>query len=75
MPATECRSERAFVPNVVSRCPLCAGELHYVHEYGPEIVPNGQRVMGLPASYVYCCRNHGLWRVFGGGKALPYLLR
>ena len=60
------------------RCPRCADALVFVHEYAPEIVPNGQP-LPVAASYVYRCPNDGLWRVFGGGKivryALPFITR
>jgi len=71
MQATDCRTDLTFAPSMVCRCPICANALLYVHEYGPEIVPNGQRIAGLSASYVYRCPNHGLWHVLADGKALP----
>ena len=70
MPATFCSNDLDFVPDLVCRCPTCASVLLYVHEYGPEIVPNGQRITGLSASYVYRCANHGLWHVYPSGKTL-----
>jgi hypothetical protein len=72
MSATESRSDLAFIPKLVCRCPICASALNYVHEHGPDIVPNGQRVVGLTASYVYRCANHGLWQVSASGNAAPY---
>ena len=72
MHTTESCSDRAFVPQFVCRCPTCASTLLYVREYGPEIVPNGQRLRGLTASYVYRCPNDGLWHVYANGNTLPY---
>ena len=60
-----------LAPQTIIRCPKCASPLSYVHEYGPKIVPNGQRIEAMSASYVYRCPNEGLLRVFANGQAEP----
>ena len=72
MHAADCAADDALRPNLICRCPACENALLYVHEYGPPIVPNGERIKGLSASYVYRCPNHGLWHVFSSGNVLPY---
>lgn len=67
-------ADMMFAPDIHARCPTCAEMLQYVHEYPPDIVPNGQRISGQAASYVFRCPSDGLWHVFGNGKIMRYAL-
>ena len=67
-------ADMMVAPDIHAHCPICAEKLHYVHEYPPDIVPNGQRIFGQAASYVFRCPNDGLWHVFGDGKIRRYAL-
>jgi hypothetical protein len=55
------------------KCPTCEGPLTYVKDAPVDIRPTTKGVSVAPASEIYSCPQHGLWRiVMGGGTPIAY---